>query len=194
MRVRRWPPRTAACAAISTTCDGPVGKSLAGAAGGCYLPRHDCGSHRQHPQFRDHRAYRPWQVDARRPADSAHRRARGARDGRAGARFDGHRARARHHDQGADRAAQIQGARRQGLHPQPDRHARPRRLRLRGQPQPRRLRRRAAGRRRVAGRRGADAGRTSTRRSTTISRSCRSSTRSTCRPPSPRRSSSRSRT
>ena len=82
----------------------------------------------------------------------------GARDGRAGARFDGHRARARHHHQGADRSAQIQGARRQGLHPQPDRHARPRRLRLRGQPQPRRLRRLAAGGGRLAGRRGADAG------------------------------------
>ena len=39
---------------------------------------------------------------------------------------------------------------------QPDRHARPRRLRLRGVALARRLRRRAAGRRRVAGRRGAD--------------------------------------
>ena len=34
----------------------------------------------------------------------------------------------------------LPGARRQGLYPQPDRHPRPRRLRLRGQPQPRRLR------------------------------------------------------
>ena len=76
---------------------------------------------------------------------------------RAGARFDGHRARARHHHQGADRAAQLPRARRQGLRPQPDRHARPRRLRLRGQPLARRLRGLAAGGRRQPGRRGADA-------------------------------------
>ena len=42
------------------------------------------------------------------------------------------------------------------LQPQPDRHAGPRRLRLRGVALARRLRRRAAGRRRVAGGRGAD--------------------------------------
>ena len=46
------------------------------------------------------------------------------RDGSAGARLDGHRARARHHDQGADRRARIQGARRADLPAQPDRHAR----------------------------------------------------------------------
>ena len=74
-----------------------------------------------------------------------------ARNGRAGAQFHGHRARARHHHQGADRAAQLPGARRQGLRPQPDRHARPRRLRLRGQPLARRLRRLAAGGRRSQG-------------------------------------------
>jgi hypothetical protein len=45
---------------------------------------------------------------------------------------DGYRARARHHHQGADRAPRLQGQGRQDLHPQPDRHARPRRLRLRG--------------------------------------------------------------
>ena len=44
-----------------------------------------------------------------------------------------------------------------GLRPQPDRHARARRLLLRGHPLAGRLRRRAAAGRRVAGRRGADA-------------------------------------
>ena len=54
----------------------------------------------------------------------------GARHGRAGARFDGHRARARHHHQGADGPARIPRQGRQDLYPQPDGHARPRRLRL----------------------------------------------------------------
>ena len=44
-----------------------------------------------------------------------------------------------------------------GYDRQPDRHARPRRLRLRGEPQPGRVRRRDPARRRVAGHRGADA-------------------------------------
>ena len=118
---------------------------------------HDRGTHRKHPQFRDHRPYRPRQIDARRPADPAHRRARSARNGRAGARFHGYRARARHHHQGADGAAELPRPRRQGLRPQPHRHARPRRLRLRGQPLARRLRGLAAGGRRQPGRRGADA-------------------------------------
>ena len=80
-----------------------------------------------------------------------------ARDEGAGARFDGHRARARHHHQGADRAPQLPRAGRRGLRPQPHRHARPCRLRLRGQPLARRLRGLAARRRREPGRRGADA-------------------------------------
>ena len=46
----------------------------------------------------------------------------------------------------------------QDLHPQPDRHAGPRRLQLRGHALARRVRRRAAAGRCVAGRRGADAG------------------------------------
>ena len=118
---------------------------------------HDRDANRQHPQFFDHRPYRPRQIDAGRPADPAHRRARSARNGRAGARFDGYRARARHHHQGADRAAQLSRPRRQGLRAQPHRHARPRRLRLRGQPLARRLRGLAARGRRQPGRRGADA-------------------------------------
>jgi tripartite-type tricarboxylate transporter receptor subunit TctC len=68
---------------------------------------HDGSTHQQYPQFLDRRAYRPRQIDARRPADPAHRRAGRARDEGAGARLDGHRARARHHHQGADGAAEL---------------------------------------------------------------------------------------
>ena len=50
----------------------------------------------------------------------------------------------------------LQRARRRDVPAQPDRHAGPRRLRLRGVALARRVRGRAAGRRRVAGRRGAD--------------------------------------
>ena len=42
----------------------------------CYLPPMTAVAHRQHPQFLHRRPYRPRQVDARRPADPAHRRAR----------------------------------------------------------------------------------------------------------------------
>ncbi len=110
------------------------------------------------PQFFHHRPHRPRQIDAGGPVHPALRRLGRARDGRAGAGFDGPRARARHHDQGADRRALVQGARRADLQPQPDRHAGPRRLRLRGLALPCRVRGRAAGRRRLAGRRGADGG------------------------------------
>ena len=55
-----------------------------------------------------------------------------ARDARAGARLDGPRARARDHDQGAGGARLLHGARRRDLPAAPDRHARPRRLHLRG--------------------------------------------------------------
>ena len=79
-----------------------------------------------------------------------------ARHARAAARLDGPRARARDHDQGPGRARLLHRARRRDLPVPPDRHARPRRLHLRGQPQPRGVRGRAAGRRRLAGRRGAD--------------------------------------
>ena len=74
-----------------------------------------------------------------------------------GARFHGYRARARHHHQGADRPAELPRQGRQGLHPQPDGHAGPCRLRLRSLALAGRLRRLAAGRRRQPGRRGADA-------------------------------------
>ena len=55
-------------------------------------------------------------------------------------------------------ALQLHGARRPDLQPQPDRHARPRGLLLRGVALAFRLRRRAAGGRCLAGRRGADGG------------------------------------
>ena len=116
--------------------------------------RHPCF---QHPQLRHCCAYRPWQIDARRPADPEDRRPAGARDEGTGARFHGYRARARHHHQGADGAAELHGEERPGLHPQPDRHARPCRLRLRGFALARGLRRLAARGRRQPGRRGADA-------------------------------------
>ena len=104
-----------------------------------------------------------------------------ARDARAVPRQDGHRARARHHHQGADRAAHLHGEGRADLRAEPHRHARPRRLQLRGLatawrrakgPCSSSTRRRASRRRRS---------RTCTSPSTRGSRSCRSSTRSTCR-------------
>ena len=53
-------------------------------------------------------------------------------DARPGARLDGPRARARDHDQGPGRARALRGARRRDLPAAPHRHARPRRLHLRG--------------------------------------------------------------
>ena len=44
------------------------------------------------------------------------------RDERAGARLDGSREGARHHHQGPDRCLHLQGPRRPGLQPEPDRH------------------------------------------------------------------------
>ena len=66
----------------------------------------------QDPQFQHHRPHRPRQVDARRPADPGDRRPDRPRDERqrAGARQHGHRARARDHHQGADRAARVERA------------------------------------------------------------------------------------
>ena len=80
------------------------------------------------------------------------------------------------------------------LRPQPHRHARPRRLRLRGQPLDARGRGLAAGGGRHPGGRGADARQRLHRPSTPTTRSCRSSTRSTCPPPNPTACASRSRT
>ncbi|CAA9474999.1 MAG: Translation elongation factor LepA, partial [uncultured Solirubrobacteraceae bacterium] len=70
-----------------------------------------------------------------RPHPGADRRRRRPGHARAVPRLDGHRARAGHHDQGPERAGAVEGC-----HPPPGRHARPRRLRLRGEPVPGRLR------------------------------------------------------
>ena len=87
------------------------------------------------PQPLDHRPHRPRQVDAGRPHPRAQRRRRRPGHARAVPRLDGPRAGAGHHHQGPERAARLEGPR-----PQPDRHARPRRLRLRGVPLAGRLR------------------------------------------------------
>ena len=110
-----------------------------------------------HPQLLDHRAHRPRQVDAGRPHPGADPHRRPAGDARPAARLDGPRARARDHDQGPGGARLLHVAtRRRDLPAAPDRHARPRRLHLRGVALAGRVRGRAAGRRRLAGGRGAD--------------------------------------
>ena len=119
-----------------------------------YRGRH--GRPGTHPELLHHRPHRPREVDAGRPHPRAHAHGRPAGDARPAARLDGPRARARDHDQGPGGARLLHGARRRDLPAAPDRHARPRRLHLRGLAQPRGVRGRAAGGRRVAGRRGAD--------------------------------------
>jgi putative peptidoglycan lipid II flippase len=111
-----------------------------------------------HPQLLHHRPRRPRQVDPRRPTARAHRhrhwpRSPGADHGpaRAGAREG-------HHHQGQGRAHVLRGRRRPALRAQPDRHARPRRLRLRSLPRAGLLRGRPTRRRRRPGHRGADPG------------------------------------
>ena len=81
----------------------------------------------QDPQLLDHRPHRPWEVDAGRshPAGDRHRR-RPRHEG-AAARLDGARARARDHDQGPGGPRALEGP-----PAEPDRHAGPRRLHLRG--------------------------------------------------------------
>ena len=100
-----------------------------------------------------HRGARgPREVHAGRPVPRDHRGRAGP--GHAGPvpGLDGHRARARDHDQGPERADRLAGP-----HRQPDRHPGPRRLRLRGVAEPRRLRGRRPGGRREPGDRGPDA-------------------------------------
>ena len=106
----------------------------------------------QDPQLLDHRAHRPRQVDARGSHPPADRHGRRPRHEGAAARLDGARARARDHDQGAGGARALEGA-----PAEPDRHARPRRLHLRGLALAAGVRGRPARRRRGAGDRGADA-------------------------------------
>ena len=111
-----------------------------------------------HPKFFHRRTHRPRQVHAVGSLDPADGRAFCAGDEGTGFGFDGDRARARDHHQGADRAARLPRGRRARLCAEPDRHARPRGLRLRGLAQPRRLRGQPARGRRLPGRGGADAG------------------------------------
>src|SRR4051794_37444165 len=83
------------------------------------------------PQLLHHRPHRPRQVDAGRPHAAAHGRRRRAANARAVPRPHGHRARARHHDQGTERAAAVEG-RRHRARAAHDRHPGSRRLHLRG--------------------------------------------------------------
>ena len=104
-----------------------------------------------------HRPHRSRQVDAGRPDAPAHRRGGGAPDARAVPGPDGHRARARHHDQEPGRPAALD-QRERAVRAQPHRHPGSRGLHLRGVPQPGRLRGRGPAGRRRPGHRGADAG------------------------------------
>ena len=86
-----------------------------------------------HPQLLHHRPHRPRQVDAGRPDAAAHRGGRRPADARAVPGPDGHRARARHHDQGAERPDAVASSRTAtDVRAAHDRHPGPRRLHLRG--------------------------------------------------------------
>ena len=97
-----------------------------------------------------------------------------------------------HHHQGARRAPALHGARRARVHAQPHRHARARGLLLRGLPLARRLRGGDPDRRRRPGGRGPDPRELLPGAATAASRSSRSSTRSTCPPPTWRAPGTRS--
>ena len=126
------------------------------------LRRRDVHAAGPHPQLLHHRPHRPRQVDARRPHAADDRCPGGACLPRAVPRPHGHRARARHHHQGAERAPALvrRGPRRRDARPRPapHRHPGPRRLHLRGQPLAGRVRGRDPAGRRRAGHRGADPG------------------------------------
>ena len=150
--------------------------------------------HGSDPQFFDHRPHRPWQIDPRRSPDPALRRPLRPRDGSAGARLDGHRARARHHHQGADGGARVRRSRRPHLPAEPDRHARATSTsptRSAGRCRRAKARSWSSMRARASRRRPSP---TATPRSTSASRSSRSSTRWTCPRPTPIGHGPRSRT
>ncbi len=131
------------------------------------------------PELLHHRPHRPWQVDAGRPDARRHRDRRGPQHAGAVPRPDGHRARARHHDQGAERPAAVAAATCSTSSTPRATWTSPTRCPARWPP--------ARGpscwstRRRGSRRR---PWRTSTSRWRTTCSSSRSSTRSTCRPPS----------
>ena len=110
-----------------------------------------------HPQLQHRGAHRPRQEHARRSAARGDPHHRPAPDDEPGARLDGPRAREGDHHQGPRRAPPVRREGRADLRPEPDRHARPRRLHLRGEPIAPGLRGRDPGRRRQPGDRGPDA-------------------------------------
>ena len=142
--------------------DHPAVREQPRTAGHEGLRRRDVHAAGPYPQLLHHRPHRPRQVDAGRPHAADDRRAGGPGLPRPVPRPHGHRARARHHDQGAERAPALVRRRsgRRDARPRaaPHRHPGPRRLHLRGQPLARRVRGRDPAGRRRAGHRGADPG------------------------------------
>ena len=110
-----------------------------------------------HPKLLDHRAHRPRQEHAGRPAPAPIGGDHPARVPRAAPRRHGPGARAGDHDQGAGGGDQLH-ARRPGLRAEPDRHAGARRFPLRGLAEPGRVRGGDPAGRRHAGGAGADRG------------------------------------
>ena len=110
-----------------------------------------------HSKLLDRRPHRPRQEHARRPHAGTDRHDHRPRGQGPDPRQHGHRARARHHDQGLRRHDGVR-ARRRNLHAQPHRHPRPRGLPLRGLPGSDGVRGGAAGGGCQPGDSGADAG------------------------------------
>ena len=162
----------------------PSGPARSAAAPASATPSTDCPDADpavSHPQLLDHRPHRPRQIDAGRPHPRGHRRAHRARDARAVPRQDGHRARARDHHQGADRPPHVHRRRRRrptSSTSSTRRATSTSTTRSRAASPRARARSSSSTRRRGSRRRRS---RTSTSRSTRASRSCRCSTRSTCR-------------
>ena len=160
----------------------------------CYPPPHDRPSARKHPQLRHRRPYRPWQVDARRPPHPADRNRGGARHGRAGARIRwtssaSAASPSRPTPSGSNTGPRTARPTFSISWTRPATSTSPMRCRARSPPARARswwsTRARGSRRKRSP---------TSITRSMRGTRSCRSSTRSTCRRPSPTGSRSRSRT
>ena len=191
-------PRPACRDRPSTGGGGPG--AVDGACGGARTYGHRIASpslYRAHvsvpdPQLLHRRPHRPRQVHAGRPADRGHRHAGEAR--RCGSRcstpWTSSASAGITIKLNAVRMTLHRAGRRE-LRAQPDRHAGPRGLHLRGVALAGRVRGRHPGRGRVAGHPGADAVQSLPRAWTPGSRSSRCSTRSTC--PAPSRSGARRR-